>query len=80
MASLLALRGLIGLLLAYVGCSLIWPNGLLMVDLNEDHSLRSVFGPGCVAMGGGDGDIQVIVVVVGRKALPPNRKRPHSFI
>ena len=32
-ASLLALRGLIGLLLAYVGSSLIWPYGLLMVSL-----------------------------------------------
>ena len=34
-ASLLALRGLIGLLLAYVGSSLIWPYGLLMVDPKE---------------------------------------------
>ena len=32
-ACLLALRGLIGLLLAYVGSSLIWPCGLLMVGL-----------------------------------------------
>ena len=38
-ASLLALRGLIGLLLAYVGSSLMWPYGLLWFAQNLSISM-----------------------------------------
>ena len=67
MASLLALRGLIGFLLAYVGSSLIWPYGLLMV---HEQSSGSCIELQCAGLGGGGVTLPLSLTVALLEAPP----------